>query len=146
MSPNVTLGSISSGTMRPDDLIPVFADELSRLNTAGEYAALIAEAEAIEDYGAETAEFVLEDLFDVLDGFAPDYCYFGAHPGDGADYGFWLHENWQRMAREDGVLEVSDTSEVPTDYNGAVLHVNDHGNATLYSCAKGELSEVWSVV
>lgn len=29
-------------------------------------------------------------------------------------------------------LVVSDLAEIPLDYNGAVLHINDHGNATLY--------------
>jgi len=35
---------------------------------------------------------------------------------------------------------------VPADYCGEVLHVNDHGNATLYAAERGQLSEVWSVV
>lgn len=43
-------------------------------------------------------------------------------------------------------LRVSDLSEVPDDYTGEVLHVNDHGNMTLYACTDGECSEVWSVV
>jgi len=30
-----------------------------------------------------------ESLPDLLQGYAPDGCYFGAHPGDGALIGFW---------------------------------------------------------
>lgn len=94
----------------------------------------------------ELGDGILEALFDALNEYAP-YCgYFGAHPGDGADYGFWLCEDWQQSARDDGALEVSDTSEVPADYTGEVIHINDHGNVTLYSAYMGELTEVWSIV
>jgi len=61
----------------------------------------------------------------------------------GSYYGFWLSESFE--ADFDG-LKVSDTSEVPADYSGEVLHVNDHGNATLYAASAGALTEIWSVV
>jgi hypothetical protein len=42
---------------------------------------------------------------------------------------------------------VNDTSEVPDDYDGEVLHVNDHGNATLYLAEAGEeLEELDAIV
>lgn len=44
-------------------------------------------------------------------------------------------------------LVVSDTSEVPADYDGEVLHINDHGNATLYVAdGEGNLKEIAAVV
>jgi hypothetical protein len=64
--------------------------------------------------------------------------------------------NKQAMLREamlsqsDGEFEgqvVSDTSEVPKGYQGQVLHINDHGNVTLYRAFKnGNLHEIASCV
>lgn len=90
------IGSVSWGTMRAEDLIPTFADELESLIAAQpnhaeweEHARLVAEARAIEDFDSEEAVGIVEALFDVLEDFAPDGAYFGAHEGDGSDYGFW---------------------------------------------------------
>lgn len=139
-------GSISSGTMRPEDLIPDFVYELRQLcGDDADHLKLCAEANAIEDFEieADIADEVLSDLFDALDSYAPAYGYFGAHPGDGADYGFWLSE----VAMEDfDGLKVNDLSEIPDDYVGEVMVINDHGNVTLGVQDKGEFREIWAVV
>lgn len=104
------IGSISHGTMRTQDLLSAFADELERLMQKGapdaptssdwreSFTTLIADARhhvrLIEEQRSgerenEEAHFVLEDLFDALWAYAPPSCYFGAHEGDGSDYGFW---------------------------------------------------------
>jgi hypothetical protein len=141
-------GSISCGTMRAEDLIPAFSDTLARLDKAGDYKGLLAEAREISDFASDDAGAVLEELFDALNSFAPDYGYFGAHPGDSADYGFWLSDDWDRTAKDDGVLFVTDWSDVPADYAGGVAHVNDHGNATLawIDAPGADPREIWSVV
>jgi len=153
------IGTISHGTMRAEDLINPFALTLEALakinNVEAEHAPLIKEAFDLE-YDAEedcyrdedAADDVLESLFDALNEFAPPYCYFGAHPGDGADYGFWPCEDFQQYMRDSDVLQVSDTSEIPDDYIGEVLHVNERGNATLYVTDEGstDLREIWSIV
>jgi len=137
-------GSISHGTMRPEDLIPSFVWELRRLaKRAGrvrEFAPLIKDAENTSE---EDAPDILDELFTALEEFAPPYGYFGAHEGDGSDYGFWLYRH--ALDEFDG-LKVSDTSEVPRGYSGEVMHVNDHGNATLYNYVRGRAYEVWSIV
>ena len=122
------MGSVSHGTMRSEDLIPDFIWELKQQKPLRrEHRQLIREIEhnmeTVEDYfDSEDASMDLnEGLFDALNEYALPYFYFGAHPGDGSDYGFWLSES----IREDfDGLQVSDTAEVPTGYTGEVLHLS----------------------
>lgn len=141
MSKKAQFGSISSGTMRPEDLIPVFVNELRALR--GALPLDICKRVRRAHRFAAVDDSLVQDLADALNEFAPAYGYFGAHEGDGADYGFWLSRD--AMDEFDG-LRVADLSEVPKDYVGEVLHVNDHGNMTLYVGRRGHLIEVWAVV
>lgn len=138
------LGTVICGTMKTEDLIPAFTKVLKELDTEKTYSQLIEDCENFRDYEPEEQEEMLnEELFSALDSFAPSYCYFGSHPGDGSDYGFWVSEDINENF--DG-KKVSDLSEVSEDYTGEVLYVNDHGNMTLYDCKKGWMSENWSIV
>ncbi|MFA6270921.1 MAG: hypothetical protein WC657_06985 [Candidatus Paceibacterota bacterium] len=145
--------------MREEDLIPVFADWLEDLDSLDEYKELVSESRARveweegdetpgeEDEHQEQGDGILEDLFDALDLFSPDYCSFGASEGDGACFGWWISsDSLEDDCRYGEVLKVSDLAEVAEDYTGTVLLVNDHGNETLYSFTNGESREVWSVV
>ena len=138
------IGTISHATMRNEDLIPSFMSEIERLDP--ERAKQIRDEENQDPVNVfnwlenedeteepEYASDFVNDLFDVLNEYAPEYCYFGATEGDGSDYGFWPSFE---AAEADNVLKVS---EVPS----TILHVNDHGNATLYSV---EVKEIWAVV
>jgi hypothetical protein len=101
------------------------------------------------DHGdaAEEAGHLLEEVQNELEHFAPPYGYFGSSEGDAADFGFWLSEDALQEAIHDGtLLQVDDTSDIPGDYVGEVLHVSDHGNPTLYVADKGTFTEVWGVV
>lgn len=148
------IGSVSSNTMQSCDLIPTFLRELDYLRrhasrtTAKGHTKLIRDIERrmkdpdyYEDF--DTADSDLEALFDALECYAGPYFYFGAHPEEGADYGFWLCE---RFEDDFEGLKVSDTSEVPKKYRGEVLCVNDHGNCMLYVATSRGLREVWSIV
>lgn len=151
----VSLGSISHGTMRPEDLIETFADVLESLDVDKAYTDLIQECNAMMgrlDEGDLTEKeiddlgyLINEQLFDALNEFCPPYTYFGAHPGDGADYGFWpaidaLQEDLDQAI--DITIEGNEYKLLPDD--GLLVEVSDHGNVTLYQIATGP--EIWSCV
>lgn len=88
------IGCISDGTMRLEDLIPKFLDWLVDLDSdTGQYEGFIQEVQERMDkrdyYECGDADFDLEELFDALDQYSPEGCYFGASIGDGACYGWW---------------------------------------------------------
>jgi len=158
------LGSVSSGTLRPEDLIPAFLDVLRSIRPLRRAdRKLIREIDAaIEETGSdfyedESAREYLDELFTALDSYAPPYFYFGSNPGDGADFGFWLSEDFAEdfnavseisadIVESVFSIRVSDLAEVPRGFSGEVLLVNDHGNATLYAYSRGRRREVWSIV
>jgi hypothetical protein len=177
MTPRVhyPIGSISSGTMRPEDLIPAFCSELEyQAKRAGivpakrrrEHLKLVREIEhsdGIVDFEDEW----LTELFDALEEYAGPYFYFGAHPDDGADYGWWLSEGWDQdfASVVDGEarsytrrlvpferdnypesIKVNDRADVPNWFRGEVAVINDHGNVTLYVKTSRTLREIWSIV
>lgn len=82
-------GTVSHGTMRAENLIPCFASLLKELDNEGYYSDLIDEADNMKDFESDKAYLLLDNLWDALADYAPAGYYFGAHPGDGADYGFW---------------------------------------------------------
>ena len=92
------MGSVSCGTMREEDLIPAFIYCLkSQKPLHRNHRKLVREIEsAMESEGyfdSEEASYDLNDgLFDALQEYCLPYFYFGSHPGDGADYGFWLSD------------------------------------------------------
>ncbi len=165
------IGSVSNGTMRPEDLIPAFVAELEHLakrhgakrEMRKRHLALVHGIEARQthyDYDYYTSDDAYSDLdalFDALEEYAGPYFYFGAHPGDGADYGFWLPEDWDQefVGLEDvdksdeqlyDSLKVNDLSDVPSWYRGEVAVVSDHGNVSLYVKTSRTMRLVWEVV
>lgn len=97
-------GSITHGTLRPEDLLPTFInalqhciDEADDAPHTREEREKIGEAmEILEERMKERGYFShwrcaddLAYLFDTLDEFSPEGYYFGAHEGDGSDFGWW---------------------------------------------------------
>lgn len=110
-------GSVSHGTLRTSDLLPAFVSLLSDVledatfrpgADSPDVVARMAETQSIlgalegeitrqHDAGmleewaeSEGASWDLEWLFDALEEWAPEGYTFGAHEGDGSDFGFWL--------------------------------------------------------
>lgn len=96
------MGTVSHATMREEDLIPSFMSELeSQRPLKREHRKLLRDIKRNQRnmvspayYENEQATWDLEALFDALDAYCLPYFYFGAHPGDGSDYGYWLSEDF----------------------------------------------------
>jgi hypothetical protein len=122
-------GTISHGTLKVEDLIPVFAEALSiRLgevkeeqrsrgrSVSGELRRAIDDLEQVElrmdepdYYESEDADEDLQWLQEVLGYYAPPGHAFGAHPGDGSDFGFWPLDLFDGQEQEDeGAQDNSD--------------------------------------
>jgi hypothetical protein len=89
-------GSVIAATLREQDLIPAFEGVL---DTAGvEYERpqsvdkLLLDQPLSDNEQEEVSCYLNETLIDLLDEIAPEGTYFGSHPGDGSDFGFWEDE------------------------------------------------------
>ncbi len=78
----VTIGTVSAGTLKTEDLLECFLDILARLDS--EHPLIVEVA-----YGRDNSPELLESVMEALTDHCPPFVYFGAHPGDGADFGFW---------------------------------------------------------
>lgn len=166
------LGTVSSGTMRMQDLIPALASECLRLDVADPVRGrgvihlleftdpfpattydLVAHDEDDPYWQSEEALWDLDALFDALNNACPPFVYFGSNPGDGADYGFWPDmENLDNARRDAG--EPSDIGRYIHDSGYMLLpdedvwvHVNDHGNVAILTNDDGHPGHIiWDCV
>ena len=96
-----TPGSIIHATHRPQDLIPAFLAKLQSLDAAAyrkvredypEYNSSLKDDDPFWNWDFEVVGYMLDELFDRLNDYAPESHYFGAHVGDGSDFGFWEYQ------------------------------------------------------
>lgn len=97
--------SISRATLRTEDLVVAFYQELERLNAQaahklveeGSYSDTLRECDELQQVVCgewssgivrEEASWLLEELTTALQDEAPEGLYFGATEGDGSDFGF----------------------------------------------------------
>lgn len=139
------IGSVISATLREADLIPAFCEELRYLGHRSKTLTQIEKDSRKEDYfnDYDACTLDIESLVEMLNEHALPYFYFGSYRGDGSDFGFWLSEDFEF---DYGGLKVDDLADVPSNYVGEVLEVNDHGNTTLYWKNRRGFRELWSVV
>tara|TARA_R100000306_G_scaffold23842_2_gene27194 strand:+ start:486 stop:1025 length:540 start_codon:yes stop_codon:yes gene_type:complete len=113
MTNKPTLGTLIEGTLRTEDLIESFADELKMLTSKTQtHNHLLQEASQILEALLkshqylpmkleEEASSILNDLSEAINQYCLPYTYFGAHPDDGADFGFWIEVDNLNEAIED---------------------------------------------
>jgi len=90
--------TVSHGTCRVEDLVPAFTFELTLHDeefSASQVCADVAQmlGDDAADWEGEEAISILIELESRLEAIAPEGCYFGSHPGDGSDFGFWTFED-----------------------------------------------------
>lgn len=87
--------SVSHGTMLEEDIVSAIAQcdftEVPELAEA--VNKLVDMFWLLATDSEERSYLVNEGLWELLNEYAPEGCYFGAHPGDGSDYGFWPTED-----------------------------------------------------
>ena len=87
------IGSVISATLREQNLIPPFEGVLDIAGVEYDRPASVDKlllGQPLTDQEAEEIGFYLDEtLIDLLNGIAPTGTFFGSHPGDGADFGFW---------------------------------------------------------
>ena len=163
------LGSISTGTLRTEDLIPAFTYTMGELthdptSNTSKYpteamANLWDEAiKAINNPDTDTNPLsddeciarneILSDLQDALNELCPPFVYFGTLEGDGADFGFWpdmdrLNEELHFASNVCGDKLIRDCAcEDENCDDGILVNVSDHGNVTVMDM---ERNVIWSV-
>ena len=98
-------GTVSAGTLRSQDLLESFASELEHHIARNSWTSPdeVALRDTLARVAADARTFLdldpdandpdsidhVDALIDALQTFAPDGHAFGAHEGDGADFGFW---------------------------------------------------------
>ena len=144
------LGSISTGTLRTEDLLPIFADTLKALpwldgiqSNSVMFSELLADADKYQSVDteddAEIASEVLENLTEALSAICPPFVYFGTLPGDGADFGFW--PDWDALG-DIGAQCVCDICEHQLlEYGIIVVKTKE-----AYTVMDMERHVLWSVV
>lgn len=145
----LSIGTISHGTLRSEDLAFAILDSLKsqgfdmESTLANELAAIATSEGRDEEHDWE----VIHDGIDALNEFVPPFCYVGTHEGDGSDLGVWISEYAIQDAIHDGeVKTIADPSELDDirDDCDFALFANDHGNMTLFDAETQET--IWSVV
>jgi len=109
------IGSVSHATMREQDVLPKCLDVLREYYPKAHDAIVDElttdigpdwhEKELSDDELYALSELCWGDAFDALNEITPPGHYFGAHQGDGSDYGFWVCEDAYGDDEESGLSE-----------------------------------------
>jgi len=85
--------SISHATMIAEDIVEAIQDTLKGVvDEENDLWDSIEEFWDAEKDSEDRTVILNEDIWEALNEIAPKGTYFGSHPGDGSDYGFWTCE------------------------------------------------------
>ena len=144
MDRTIAIGTLIHGTLRDEDLLPAFADELERVGEAGAHAELIQRANRVHaklyrddhDGNYDVSTETVHDLMDALQDYAPVHMYFG-NTSDGSDFGWWPVTEYDCET-----VRIDDENVIDVECN-IHINVNDHGNVTV-SELRGAV--IWAAV
>ena len=163
------LGSISTGTLKTEDLLEAFLPYLNKENEHAQEAQAVLERIAtdtwppgidnLEQYLTEfnTSE-LLDIIMDELQELCPPFVYFGTLEGDGADFGFWPDMNRldEALYNQTGAPHLDNVpsyclpmhqdypyGEITLEDDSVIVQLSDHGNVTVMDM---ERNIIWSVV
>ena len=143
------LGSISTGTLKIDDLLEATA---TTLNNLGSTVTTDTHTWEYDD------EMLLSIYMEALNELCPPFVYFGTHPGDGADFGFWPDMNRldEELYNQTGAPHLDKVpsyclpmhqdypyGEIALENHNVIVQLSDHGNVTVMDM---ERNVIWSVV
>ena len=131
------LGSISTGTLRTEDLLAAFHSTIAASGTPPALA-----EDGYIDGGARYSDGELLEVYtEQLESLCPPFVYFGTLEGDGADFGFWPDiETIQEIVN---IAECDASQGISCPDDGVIVQVSDHGNVTVMDMERNVL---WSVV
>ena len=139
------LGSISTGTLRQQDLLEAFHSTIESLQAQqakDEGTPIVLADDGYMDGNEPYSDEELLTIYtEQLESFCPPFVYFGAHPGDGADSGFWPDMDSLGQALYGSDFDTP--GEFTLDDDGVIVQVSDHGNVTVMDMDRNVL---WSVV
>jgi hypothetical protein len=147
------MGTIVHGSLKPEDIGPPCLDVARRILGSRKRSKRISEVMLDahranrRDWQGEHDTEILDDLMDVLTEIAPPFVHFGCSEGDGSDFGFWPDiDLMEEMAKAGSLKKVSGLEDLPKDFRGDVMIVNDHGNISYGIVNSRGYREIWACV
>jgi ABC-type transporter Mla subunit MlaD len=151
----IQIGSISTRTLRPQDLLETFAATLNQLDKANPLIAkaldtITNDAEESADTGSEVIDArvaayeLVNELADAIQEHCPPFVRFGAHEGDGADFGFWVDHEALNEALQDPEYTLINGQLYSVPRNEAVL-IQNHGTDDM-TVMDMERNVLWSTL
>jgi hypothetical protein len=125
---------VSTGTLRPCDLAAAYLSALDRLtfgsgarflqeHDRAELAALANHAgAAVGPEPTDCALMAIESATELLESLAPAGFYFGSNPGDGADIGFFVTDEWA-----DALERMGMGNDCPNGWASLIRDLEDAG-------------------